>query len=97
MAQQNELMVRNRLFHNFAKDVVNNLGKTDEPTWRCPQNPFIGALGIQEPVIPGEPLIKRQPMARSFHLPTRFQTHLCDHMLFPLVKEMIAMTGYPTV
>ena len=36
---------------------------TDEPTWRCPQNPFIGALGIQEPVIPGEPLIKRQPMA----------------------------------
>ena len=34
----------------------------DEPTWRCHQNPFIGALGIQEPVIPGEPLIKRQPM-----------------------------------
>ena len=34
----------------------------DEPTWRCQQNPFIGALGIQEPVIPGEPLIKRQPM-----------------------------------
>ena len=29
-----------------------------EPTWRCHQNPFIGALGIQEPVIPGEPLIK---------------------------------------
>jgi len=23
----------------------------DEPTWRCHQNPFIGALGIQEPVI----------------------------------------------
>ena len=34
-------------------------GVTDEPTWRCHQNPFIGALGIQEPVIPGEPLIKR--------------------------------------
>ena len=30
----------------------------NEPTWRCHQNPFIGALGIQEPVIPGEPLIK---------------------------------------
>ena len=30
----------------------------DEPTWRCHQNPFIRALGIQEPVIPGEPLIK---------------------------------------
>ena len=29
-----------------------------EPTSRCHQNPFIGALGIQEPVIPGEPLIK---------------------------------------
>ena len=36
------------------------LGPNDpnEPTWRCHQNPFIGALGIQEPVIPGEPLIK---------------------------------------
>ena len=33
-------------------------GTNDEPTWRCHQNPFIGALGIQEPVIPGEPLIK---------------------------------------
>ena len=29
-----------------------------ETTWRCHQNPFIGALGIQEPVIPGEPLFK---------------------------------------
>ena len=29
----------------------------DEPTWRCQQNPFIGALGIQEPVILGEPQI----------------------------------------
>ena len=33
-----------------------------ETTWRCHQNPFIGALGIQEPVIPGEPLIKGLPM-----------------------------------
>ena len=30
----------------------------NETTWRCHQNPFIGALGIQEPVIPGEPLFK---------------------------------------
>ena len=29
----------------------------DEPTWRCHQNPFIGDLGIQEPVILGEPQI----------------------------------------
>ena len=29
---------------------------TYETTWRCQKNPFIGALGIQEPVIPGEPL-----------------------------------------
>ena len=29
----------------------------DEPTWRCHQNPFVGALGIQEPVILGEPQI----------------------------------------
>ena len=33
-------------------------GSTDEPTWRCHQNPFVGALGIQEPVILGEPEIK---------------------------------------
>jgi hypothetical protein len=33
-------------------------GPVDEPTWRCHQNPFIGALGIQEPVMPGEPLIE---------------------------------------
>ena len=26
----------------------------NEPTWRCHQNPFIGAFGIQEPVIPGD-------------------------------------------
>jgi hypothetical protein len=30
----------------------------NEPTCRCQSNPLIGALGIQEPVIPGEPLIK---------------------------------------
>ena len=46
---------------HFMKDAT---WVTDEPTWRCHQNPFIGALGIQEPVIPGEPLIKRQPMKR---------------------------------
>jgi len=33
-------------------------GLTYETTWRCQKNPFIGALGIQEPVIPGEPLFK---------------------------------------
>lgn len=31
---------------------------SNEPTWRCHQNPFIGALGIQEPVILREPQIK---------------------------------------
>ena len=35
-----------------------NQGLTYETTWRCQKNPFIGALGIQEPVIPGEPLFK---------------------------------------
>ena len=30
----------------------------DEPTLKCQRNPFIGALGIQEPVMPGEPLIE---------------------------------------
>jgi len=32
--------------------------QSNEPTCRCQSNPLIGALGIQEPVIPGEPLIK---------------------------------------
>ena len=31
----------------------------DEPTCRCHQNPFIGALGIQEPVILREPQIMK--------------------------------------
>ena len=31
--------------------------RKNEPTWRCHQNPFIGDLGIQEPVILGEPQI----------------------------------------
>ena len=31
--------------------------ESDEPTCRCHQNPFIGALGIQQPVILGEPQI----------------------------------------
>ena len=30
----------------------------DEPTWRCRQNPSIGALRIQEPVNLREPQIK---------------------------------------
>jgi hypothetical protein len=37
----------------------------DEPTWRCHQNPFVGALGIQEPVILGEPQVKGKPMTGS--------------------------------
>ena len=37
----------------------------NEPTWRCRQNPSIGALRIQEPVILREPQIKGQPMARQ--------------------------------
>jgi hypothetical protein len=41
-----------RFDQKFLKlPLVPNLRITDEPTWRCPQNPFIGALGIQEPVI----------------------------------------------
>ena len=34
----------------------------DEPTWKCHHNPLVGALGIQEPVILGEPQIKGKPM-----------------------------------
>ena len=33
---------------------------SDEPTCRCHQNPFIGALGIQQPVILGEPQIDQR-------------------------------------
>ena len=34
----------------------------NEPTWRCHQNPFIGALGIQQPVILGEPQIDQRKL-----------------------------------
>jgi len=48
---------------SFTGSVITNrpsssFGFEDEPTWRCQSNPLIRALGIQEPVIPGEPLIK---------------------------------------
>ena len=41
----------------------------DEPTWRCQQNPFIGALGIQQPVILGEPQIDQR---KIIHGPVNF-------------------------
>ena len=63
----------------------------DEPTWRCPQNPFIGALGIQEPCDRNQrktkacdskwrngSISKRQPMARSKLLNSRFLFLLKD-------------------
>merc|ERR1712194_792552 len=44
--------------HYKKEKIVMRLKVCDEvPTWRCQQNPFIGALGIQEPVILGEPQI----------------------------------------
>ena len=65
--------------------------ETDEPTWRCPQNPFIGALGIQEPCDRNQrktkacdskwrngSISKRQPMARSKLLNSRFLFLLKD-------------------
>ena len=39
------------------KEGTRNGWSSDEPTCRCHQNPFIGALGIQQPVILGEPQI----------------------------------------
>ena len=48
-----------RLFLDFSFEGYRRLKRfEDEPTWRCQSNPLIRALGIQEPVIPGEPLIK---------------------------------------
>ena len=41
------------------------ISSKDEPTWRCQQNPFIRALGIQEPVIPGEPSIEGLPVTHA--------------------------------
>ena len=35
---------------------------SDEPTCRCHQNPFIGPLGIQQPVILGEPQIDQRKL-----------------------------------
>ena len=43
-------------FHlHIGSSTVNPGAILDEPTWRCHQNPFVGALRIQEPVILGEP------------------------------------------
>ena len=39
----------------------------DEPTCRCHQNPFIGALGIQEPVILREPKPKTSRSSRRLN------------------------------
>jgi len=48
------------LFKSYGKSIIGgiNIGLAYETTWRCQKNPFIGALGIQEPVIPSEPLFK---------------------------------------
>ena len=48
------------------------ISSKDEPTWRCQQNPFIRALGIQEPVIPGEPSIEGLPVNNNYILSNNF-------------------------
>ena len=57
--------------NRFKRLVTRNRFSKDEPTWRCRRNPFIGAVGIQQPVIPGEPLIKNKPIARRTPRRTR--------------------------
>ena len=43
----------------MAQDFLLQHKKGDgESTWMCHHNPSVGALGIQEPVILGEPQIK---------------------------------------
>ena len=46
-------MDRNYVDGKFVRQEI------DEPTCRCHQNPFIGALRFQEPVILGEPQIMK--------------------------------------
>ena len=53
--------------------------RNDEPTCRCHQNPFIGALGIHQPVILREPQIIKdsKELARvSIPFPSRIFNHL---------------------
>ena len=50
-SEQNIITAFAKKFTNARR---NNMNVTSEPTWRCHQNPFVGALGIQELVILGE-------------------------------------------
>ena len=45
-------LVLERMYDGQCRLVV-----IDEPTLRCHHNPFVGTLGIQEPVILGEPQV----------------------------------------
>ena len=58
-----------RLSVRTASKLISNVNSeemedemSDEPTCRCHQNPFIGALGIQQPVILGEPQIDQRKL-----------------------------------
>ena len=53
--------------------------RIDEPTCRCHQNPFIGALGIQEPVILREPQIIKKNMERLAFMNPNFSFHFINH------------------
>eukprot|EP00442_Polarella_glacialis_P005445 CAMPEP_0115048028 /NCGR_PEP_ID=MMETSP0227-20121206/318_1 /TAXON_ID=89957 /ORGANISM="Polarella glacialis, Strain CCMP 1383" /LENGTH=304 /DNA_ID=CAMNT_0002431361 /DNA_START=1420 /DNA_END=2334 /DNA_ORIENTATION=+ len=59
----------------------------DEPTWRCHQNPSVGALGIQEPVIPGEPPINatRDDLMSTGFIPADYT--------YPLSVNITAISG----
>ena len=54
------LVIQNIISSRINSSVYNSVGHSLSVSipWRCHQNPFIGALGIQEPVVPGEPLIE---------------------------------------
>ena len=56
-SKKEEPLQRKDNAHGGEEDRCQEKDNIDEPTWRCQQNPFIGALGIQEPVILGEPQI----------------------------------------
>ena len=45
---------------------------SDEPTCRCHQNPFIGALGIQQPVILGEPQIDQRQIKTGWSMASTY-------------------------
>ena len=75
----------------------------DEPTLRCHHNPLVGALGIQEPVILGEPqlceawTVKTQSRATPLGTPGLVFPAASFHSFSSLAATFTTLGFYTTV